>query len=172
MSEKLTCYFECAIRGGVRNICFQENFAYVQWMIPYATGKYMLKVDNERTRLKNLRRPNPANIYLFKVNNRNNRCEKYKMWNMFKVNSKNTRTTSLTYFTPFSSVSIVDFEQVNVSCKVGDKDTRTTIVSFRCIYCQLWTYSAQNKEHNSSVFILESRIKDRVKHLRRYILYT
>ena len=44
---------------------------------------------------------------------------------MFKVNNKNTRTTSLTsfwcfycslwtYFTPFSSVLIVDFEQVNV----------------------------------------------------------
>ena len=31
---------------------------------------------------------------------------------MFKVNNKNTRTTSLT---PFSSVSIADFEQVNVS---------------------------------------------------------
>ena len=28
--------------------------------------------------------------------------------------NKNTRTT-LTYFTPFSSISIVDFEQVNVS---------------------------------------------------------
>ena len=33
---------------------------------------------------------------------------------MFKVNNKNTRTTS-TYFTPFSSVFIVNFEQVNVS---------------------------------------------------------
>ena len=41
---------------------------------------------------------------------------------MFKVNNKNTSKTSmpsivkfLTYFTPFSSVYIVDFEQVNVS---------------------------------------------------------
>ena len=45
---------------------------------------------------------------------------------MFKVYNKNTRTTSLTsfwcfyyelwtYFTPFSSVPIVNFEQVNVS---------------------------------------------------------
>ena len=32
---------------------------------------------------------------------------------MFKVNKKITRTTS-TYFTPSSSVSIVDFEHVNV----------------------------------------------------------
>ena len=31
---------------------------------------------------------------------------------MFKVSNKNTRTTSLT---PFSSVFIVDLEQVNVS---------------------------------------------------------
>ena len=34
---------------------------------------------------------------------------------MFKVNNKNTRKTSVKYFTPFSSVSVVDFEQVNVS---------------------------------------------------------
>ena len=31
---------------------------------------------------------------------------------MFKVNHENTRTVSLT---PFSSVSVVDFEQVHVS---------------------------------------------------------
>ena len=45
---------------------------------------------------------------------------------MFKVNNKNTRATSmtsfwcfycslLTYFISFPSVSIIDFEQVNVS---------------------------------------------------------
>ena len=48
------------------------------------------------------------------------------MWNVFKVNNKNPRTSSLplflcfccelwTYFTPFSSASIVDFQQVNIS---------------------------------------------------------
>ena len=51
----------------------------------------------------------PANIYLFKVNNRNTRkltslmsfcCFYCYLW---------------TYFTPFSSVSIVNFKQVNVS---------------------------------------------------------
>ena len=36
---------------------------------------------------------------------------------MFKFNSKNTKTTSftLTYFTPFPSVSLVDFQQVNIN---------------------------------------------------------
>ena len=39
---------------------------------------------------------------------------------MFKVNNKNIRRTSMTtsltaYFTPFFNVSIIDFEQVNVS---------------------------------------------------------
>ena len=34
---------------------------------------------------------------------------------MFKVNNKNTP------FTPFSSVYIVDFKQVNVSCGIGKK---------------------------------------------------
>ena len=37
------------------------------------------------------------------------------MWSIFKVNKENIRTTSLTYFIPFSSASIVEFEQVNVS---------------------------------------------------------
>ena len=32
---------------------------------------------------------------------------------MFKVNNKDIRTTPMAYFTPFSSVSIVNFEQVN-----------------------------------------------------------
>ena len=34
---------------------------------------------------------------------------------MFEVNNKNTRTTSMRYFRPFSSLYIVDFEQVNNS---------------------------------------------------------
>ena len=65
----------------------------------------------------------PANIYLFKVNNRNTK----KVWNIFKVNNKDTRTTSMTsfwyifvvnsdYFTHFSSVPILYFEQINVCC--------------------------------------------------------
>ena len=37
---------------------------------------------------------------------------------MFKVNNKNTRMTSMIHF---SSVSIVDFEQVNVSWDVSEK---------------------------------------------------
>ena len=37
---------------------------------------------------------------------------------MFKVNNKNTRMTSMTHF---SSVSIADFEQVNVSWDVPEK---------------------------------------------------
>ena len=46
------------------------------------------------------------------------------MLNLFKVDNKDTRTTSstslyclylLTYFTPSSSVSVVDFETVNVN---------------------------------------------------------
>ena len=56
---------------------------------------------------------NSANTYLFKVNSRNNRksCE---------ICSKLTIKTPETSFTPFSSVSVVDFEQANVSCEVLD----------------------------------------------------
>ena len=50
----------------------------------------------------------PAGIYLLKVNNRNNRT-RYEIW----VNNKDTRTTPLAYFTPCSTVSFVNFEQVN-----------------------------------------------------------
>ena len=64
-----------------------------------------------------------ANVYLFKVNNRNSRK---KVWIMLEAINKNTRTMSITsfwcfycklwtYFVPFSNVSIVDFEEVNVS---------------------------------------------------------
>ena len=56
---------------------------------------------------------------MFKVNNRNDETR-----NIFKVNNKHTRTTPFgsfwflycqlkTYFTPCSSVSIVNFDQVN-----------------------------------------------------------
>ena len=66
----------------------------------------------------NLRKTtNPANIYLFKVNKRSTRKI---AWNMFKVNNKKPRRRqTLTNFTPFPSVSIVDFEQVNVSWKTS-----------------------------------------------------
>ena len=37
---------------------------------------------------------------------------------MFKVNNKNTRMTSMM---PFSSVSIVEFEQANVSWDISEK---------------------------------------------------
>ena len=59
----------------------------------------------------------PANIYLFKVNNRNTR----KRWNMLKVSKKTSERCHwrcsgvfIVNFEPFSSVSLVDFEQVNV----------------------------------------------------------
>ena len=57
------------------------------------------------------------------------------MWNMLKVNNKDTRTTSimpvlflltLTYFRPFSSVSIVDFQQVNVIYSLSTAFHETT----------------------------------------------
>ena len=58
----------------------------------------------------------PANIYLFKVKNRNTRkrseiCSKLTI----KSTERRQRRRFYCYFTPFSSVSIIDFEQVNVS---------------------------------------------------------
>ena len=48
----------------------------------------------------------PANIYLFKVNNKNTRK---KLWNMFKVNNKNNRAASWLR----SGVFIVNFEHIS-----------------------------------------------------------
>ena len=56
----------------------------------------------------------PANIYLFKVNNRN-----IKKLSVIR-NNENTMVLvflllTLTYFAPFSGASVVYFEQVSVS---------------------------------------------------------
>ena len=67
---------------------------------------------------------NPANIYLFKFNNKNskNRCE---ICSKLTIETPERRLMYFTpfdvlmyfwtYFTPFSAVSVVDFEQVNIS---------------------------------------------------------
>ena len=66
-----------------------------------------------KLKIAHRKRVYPANIYLFKVNNRNTRkrCE---------ICSKLTIKTPLvflllTYFTLFSTVSIIELEQVNVT---------------------------------------------------------
>ena len=56
----------------------------------------------------------PANIYLFKVNNRNTR-KRYEIYPNLIKNIRTVSMKSFSCFTPFSSVSVVDFEQVNVS---------------------------------------------------------
>ena len=61
----------------------------------------------------------PANIYLFKVNSTKT-PERRHSRRVFLL-------LTLIYFTPFSIVSIVDFEQVNVSwVDVFSKDLTTT----------------------------------------------
>ena len=54
------------------------------------------------------------NIYLFKVNNRNTR-KSYEICSKLTIKTPERHQWLWTYFTAFSSVSIVDFEQVNVS---------------------------------------------------------
>ena len=56
-------------------------------------------------------RISPANIYLFRVSNRNTKKKK-----RCKICSKSTiKTPERLHFTLFSSVSVLDFEQANVS---------------------------------------------------------
>ena len=59
-----------------------------------------------------------ANIYLFKVNNRNNRkgckiCSKLTKKHFWRRSG--VFIVNLTYFPPSCSFSIVEFEQVNIS---------------------------------------------------------
>ena len=70
---------------------------------------------------------NPANICLFKFNNKNirKRCETCSKLTMKRSERRLTYLIPFdvlkyfwTYFTPFSTVSVVDFEQVNISCDV------------------------------------------------------
>ena len=74
---------------------------------------------------------------------------------MFKVNNKNTRVTSMMHF---SSVSIVEFEQVNVSSDVSEK-TDLLPNNFQIsrssyyfdIISQLWSFLAR-KSKNKKTF--------------------
>ena len=75
----------------------------------------------------------PANIYLFKVNNWSitKTCEICSKLTAKTPEQRHSRRVflllTLIYFTPFSIVSIVDFEQVNVSwVDVFSKDLTTT----------------------------------------------
>ena len=64
----------------------------------------------------------PANIYLFKVKNRNTRrrceiCSEFtiKIPEQLHCRQSCVFIIDLTYFTPFSGVSIINFEQVKGS---------------------------------------------------------
>ena len=73
--------------------------------------------------------PIPANIYLFKVNNRNTtkRCEICSKLTIKTPTRRHWRRSGFfggfwTYFTPISSVYIVDFEQIDVRWVVASND--------------------------------------------------
>ena len=101
---------------GTKLHCYLNKFAV-------AGDDWLLLLDHQASFVivETQKESNPANTYLFKVNNRNTRKR-------CKICSKLTKKTPeqhclhsvafivnfLNYFLPFSSVSIVDFEQVNV----------------------------------------------------------
>ena len=79
----------------------------------------------------------PANVYLFKVNNRNTS----KVWNMFKVNNKNTSTTSPTSF-------LIDHQcliRSNGSQVYHEKAYLRNFVKFtrKCLCCSLFLVKLQ-----------------------------
>ena len=52
---------------------------------------------------------------------------------MFKVNNKDTRTTTQNHFTPCSSVSIVNYEQVNAGWVLVHRNVRGCILGVSLI---------------------------------------
>ena len=73
--------------------------------------------------IENQNHNHPANIYLFNVNERNTR-KRCEICSTLTIKSPERRCSgdfivTLNNFTPFSSVSIVEFEQVNISWKVA-----------------------------------------------------
>ena len=99
------------------------NFNSISMFIPlpspdlaqcYAIFLNCYKVLKERKTLKCC----PVNIYLFKVNYRNT-SKRFKIWSKLTIKTSaqlhRSRSGSLLTFIPFSSVSVVEFEQVNIT---------------------------------------------------------
>ena len=109
------------------------NFNSVPMFIPlsspdlaqcYAIFLNCCKVLKERRTLKCC----PVNIFLFKVHYRNAR-KRFKIWSKLTIKTSAqlhwSRSGSLLTFIPFSSVSVVEFEQVNVSWVLWNDLIRT-----------------------------------------------
>ena len=111
--QKLSLFHKFLLPGFgnfLEKFCFGEDHCF---LLTCSLAKFFLQ--------------HPTNIYLFKVNNRNTR----KRWKVCSKLIKKFRMTSFTSFwwfycklwtnfTLFSSVPIVDFEQVNVSLVTSD----------------------------------------------------
>ena len=109
------------------------NFNSVPMFIPlsspdlaqcYAIFLNCYKVLKERRTLKCC----PVNIFLFKVHYRNTR-KRFKIWSKLTIKTSAqlhwSRSGSLLTFIPFSSVSVAEFEQVNVTWVLWNDLIRT-----------------------------------------------
>ena len=116
---------ECTEKTVTRKQSRWDNQSFIETLRNVNSAAYnFLHLDkkNGTTYCSAAQRNNLTNTYLFKVTytSTRKRCEIY-----VKVNNKNTRTTSTlfwcfyrylwTHLAPFSSASIVNFEQVNIS---------------------------------------------------------
>ena len=88
-----------------------KNTKKNSWVFDFAI-RLFLNFSRDFNFITFLKNRFPAGNYLFKVNNRNirTRCE-----TCLKLTIKTPERRHWTYFTPCSSVSIVNFEQVNAN---------------------------------------------------------
>ena len=112
--------------------------------------------------------PYPANKYMQNVSNRNIRK---RCINMFKINNKDTRTMPITsfwclllilywtYFTHYSTVSFVDFEQVNI-CWRRNISAKISNITFG--YKRLRVYHCLNTTNQNDRFWYNMEYTDRM----------
>ena len=88
---------------------------YSEWQ-KSSTGYNLLRIAKKNS---SLYLTYSANIYMFKVNNRNTRKRFEIYWNLSIKTPEQPHWPIRTYFIPFSSASVVYFEQVNVCWALG-----------------------------------------------------
>ena len=115
------------------NIYFCQNSAIDIWQSPKYTSVFRLlcKVSLDK---------NSELVVIYEYNGRNKFCN-------VRTERKDLRPTQLTFT---CSNSTIEFQE-KVWNKVNNKNSKTTsLTSFWCLYCKLWTYFTPL----SSVFII------------------
>ena len=133
-----------------RKFSYWESLLLFWMMLKKASTNLYTLGNNIYTRKNSL-----TNIYLYKVNNSNTRkwCEIYSE---LTIKTQERRSTVFivnfkTYFTTFSSVSIVDFKQVNV-CWAPPYQFKNVEINYCCNYWQMHKNLCEMAAHKKGLW--------------------